>query len=250
MRNWRFTGAAALILLFVAVLVATAPARLLYRLVPGDALLLRGLSGTVWKGSASGALLRVPRGFLQLGEVQWSLRPLSLLMLAPHLSLRSEWGSQALSGEFIVRGARDLDVQNLDASLPATLLGHFAPVAVDGMFNAQVTELTLRDGLPQSARGRLTWQGATWRSPQGAVPLGTFALDAEQAPGAALSGTVLTLAGPLQAEGTVELREQHYTVDILLSSEQPLAPPLRNMLAMIAVPEGKGFRVALQGDLQ
>jgi hypothetical protein len=70
-RNFRLVGAAALILLFVGALVVTAPARLLYRVVPGDQLLLRGLAGTVWQGSASGVLLRLPQGYLQLGAVQW-----------------------------------------------------------------------------------------------------------------------------------------------------------------------------------
>jgi hypothetical protein len=129
----------------------------LYRVVPGDQLLLRGLTGTVWRGSASGVMLRLPQGYLQLGAVQWSLRPLSLLALAPHVSLRSEWGAQTLTGEIILRGQRDLDVLNLDASLAADLLGHFAPVALQGTFNLQVAQLELRNGLPHAAQGRLVW---------------------------------------------------------------------------------------------
>lgn len=248
MRNFRLAGAVVLILLFVAALVVTAPARLLYLAVPGDQLLLRGLSGTVWHGSASGVLLRMPQGYLQLGAVQWSLKPLSLLLLSPHLSLRSEWGSQTLTGELVLRGQRDLDVLDLDANVAATLLGHFAPVAVDGMFNLQVGHLKLRNGLPYSAKGRLVWKEGGWRSPQGPVPLGTFALDFEQAPGDALQGNVITLSGPLQASGTVLLRERHYEVDILIGSEQPLDAQLRNMLALISVPEGAGFRVGMKGD--
>lgn len=248
MRTTRLLGAAALILLLVAALVVTAPARLLYLAVPGDQLLLRGLSGTVWNGSASGVLLRMPQGYLQLGAVQWSLRPLSLLLLAPHMSLHSEWGSQTLAGEIILRGQRDLDVLNLDANMAAALLSHFAPVAVEGMFNLQVAHLQLRNGLPHSAKGRLIWKEGGWRSPQGLVPLGTFALDFDQAPGETLLGKVITLAGPLQADGTVQLRERHYEVDILLGSEQPLAPQLRNMLSMIAVPEDAAFRIDMKGD--
>lgn len=244
----RLLGAAALLLLLVAALLVTAPARLLYLAVPGEQLLLRGLSGTVWNGSASGVLLRMPQGYLQLGAVQWKLRPLSLLMLAPRVSLSSEWGSQTLAGELVLRGQRDLDVTDLDANVAATLLGHLAPVAVDGMFNLQVAHLQLRNGLPRSAKGRLIWQDAGWRSPQGPVPLGTFALDFEQAAGDALLGKVITLAGPLQADGTVQLRERHYEVDILIGSAQPLDAQLRNMLSMIAVPEDAAFRIGMKGD--
>jgi len=248
MRNPRLIGAAALALLFVATLVLTAPARLLYLAVPGDQLLLRGLSGTVWRGSASGVLLRMPEGYLQLGAARWWLRPVSLLLLAPHLSLHSEWGSQAISADLILRGQRDLDVRNLDARAAATLLEHFAPVALAGEFELQAAHLELRDGLPYSAEGRLLWKGAGWRSPQGAVPLGMFALDFAQAPGEALLGNVVTLSGPLTASGTVKLSGRHYEVDILLGSEQPLDPQLRNMLSLIAVPENDRFRIGMQGD--
>lgn len=248
MKNFRLIGAAALFLLLGASLVLTAPASLLYRVVPGDQLLLRGLAGTVWLGSASGVMLRLPQGYLQLGAVQWWLRPLSLLTLSPHISLRSEWGNQTLAGEITLRGQRDLDVRKLDANMAATLLGHFAPVAVDGMFHLQVEHLQLRDGLPYSAQGRLVWMDAGWRSPQGLVPLGTYALDFEQAPGETLQGKVTTLSGPVQAEGTVQLRERHYEVDILLGGEQPLDLQLSRMLSLIAVPEEAAFRIGMKGD--
>jgi general secretion pathway protein N len=244
----RLVGAAALAVLLVVNVVATAPARLLHRVVPGDQLVLRGLSGTVWNGSASGVSLRLPQGYLSLGAVQWSLRPLSLLLLAPHLSLHSAWGNQVLDGELVLRGRRDLDVRNLQGSFSAGLLSHFAPVAVDGMFNLQVGELQLRDGLPYSAQGRLVWQDGSWRSPRGPVPLGSYGMDFKQAPGDTLIGEVITLSGPLEANGSVQLQQRHYAVDIVLSPEQTLDEQLQQMLSLIAVPEGTGFRISLAAD--
>ncbi|HEY6130632.1 MAG TPA: type II secretion system protein N, partial [Halioglobus sp.] len=79
MKKSRLVWASVLVLLFVVNLVLSAPARLFYRVLPGDQLLLRGLSGTVWHGNASGVMLRLPQGYLQLGAVRWSLQPLSLL---------------------------------------------------------------------------------------------------------------------------------------------------------------------------
>jgi hypothetical protein len=244
----RLVGAAALAVLLVANVVATAPARLLYRIVPGDQLILRGLSGTLWNGSANGVLLRLPQGFVQLGNVQWSLRPLSLLWLSPHLSLHSAWGNQVLDGELALRGRRDLDVHNLQASASSSLLSHFAPVAVDGMFNLQIGKLQLRDGLPYSAQGRLVWQDGSWRSPRGPVALGSYGLDFQQAPGETFTGKVITLSGPLQANGDIQLQQRHYAVDIVLSPEQSLDEQLQQMLSLIAVPQGSGFHLSLTGD--
>ena len=248
MKKSRLVWAAALALLLFVSLIATAPARLLGLVIPSQQLQLRGLTGTVWHGSASSVLVRLPQGFLQLGAVEWSLRPLSLVLLAPHITVSTDWGNQRFSGELVVRGQQDLDVFNMEGRLAAELLRHFAPVALSGSFSLQLEELQLRDGLPHSATGRLVWQDAAWQSPQGPVPLGSYALDFAQAPGETLRGQVITLSGPLQANGSLELEKRHYAVDILLESEGSLDAQLQNMLSLIAVPENAGYRFNLQGD--
>jgi len=244
----RLVWVAVLALLLFVNLVLSAPARLLRLALPGEQLLMHSLAGTVWHGSANSVLLRLPQGYLQLGTVQWSLRPLSLLLLAPHLTVRTEWGNQTLAGELVLRGQRDLDVFNLEGQLAADLLGRFAPVAVDGMFILQLEKLQLHDGLPYSTAGRLVWQDGGWQSPQGLVPLGSYAMDVKQAPGEALQGQVITLAGPLQASGTVQLQSRRYAVDILLGSEGGLDAQLQQMLSLIAVAEDAGYRIGVQGD--
>jgi general secretion pathway protein N len=245
----RLVGALALALLFFVTLVATAPARLLSWAVPGEQVLLGGLSGTVWDGSASSVMIRLPQGYFQLGAVQWSLYPFSLLTLAPHLQLKSHWGDQTLAAEVIVRGQRDLDLLDLEVQLAANLLGRFAPVAVDGMFSLQAELLQLRDGMPYSGKGRLVWQNAAWKSPRGPVPLGSYALDYQQPEGEAVQGEIITLAGPLQATGSLQLQQRHYSVNILMSSETEIDAQVQQMLSLIAQPEGSGFRLNLEGDL-
>jgi general secretion pathway protein N len=244
----RLVWAAVLALLLLVNLVVSAPARLLNLALPGQQLLMHGLVGTVWHGSASSVLLRLPQGYLQLGAVQWSLQPLSLLLLAPHITLSSEWGNQIVKGELVLRGQRDLDVSNLEAQMAANLLSHFAPVALDGMFNLQMQSLQLRDGLPYSAVGRLVWQDGGWRSPRGLVPLGSYAMDVRQAEGEVLEGQVITLSGPLQANGTLRLQARHYEVNILLGGEGAQDAQLQQMLPLIAVAEDAGYRIGVKGD--
>ncbi len=249
MRISVLVGAAVLALLFFINLVATAPARLLNFFVPEEQILLQGLSGTVWDGSASGVIIRLPQGYFQLGAVEWSLQPVSLLTLAPHITLRSEWGRQAFAAELIVRGQQDIDIINLEAQLAAGMLSRFAPVAVDGFFSLQSGLLQVRDGMPFSGEGRLVWQNAGWNSPRGLVPLGTYALDFQQPENEALQGQILTLSGPLEASGTLQLQQRSYAVDILIASEGSLDTQIQQMLSLIAQPEDAGFRLALDGDL-
>ena len=78
--------------------------------------------------------------------------------------------------------------------------------------------------------------------------LGSYALEFRQAPQEALLAEVVTLSGPLEANGEIELQDRHYEVDILLGSKDALDNQLRGMLSLIATPEGDDFRIALGGD--
>lgn len=249
MRLSRFAWGVALVLILLCSLLASAPARMLALVLPGEQVLMSGLAGTLWQGSASRCMLRLPPGYLHLGAVEWSLHPLSLLSLAPRLTFSSEWGSQSISGEVALRGARDFDIVDLDGNVDADLLRQFAPVSLTGSFSLQLPKLQLRDGLPLSGEGRVVWQDGAWQSPRGPVQLGTYALDFEQPPGEALLGEVLTLAGPLQAEGKLQLEGRRYRVDIMVSSVEKLDAQLEQALSLMAAPQAGGFRIELAGDL-
>ncbi|MDX1732822.1 MAG: type II secretion system protein N [Halioglobus sp.] len=244
----RISLALVLALVLVVAVLAAAPARLLHLVLPGEQVVMQGLSGTLWNGRASRCLLRLPPGYLHLGAVEWSLQPLSLLALAPRVQLSSRWGQQRVNGELVFRGATDLDVRELQLSVAADLVRQFAPLAVDGALDVDIGELLLRDGLPHAGQGRLVWQNAGFLSPRGRVPLGSFAVDFSQQPGAALQGEVITLAGPLQADGAVELQGRRYRIDLLLDSEYAMDDQLRQALSLMARPQGDAYRIELDAE--
>jgi hypothetical protein len=188
-----------------------------------------------------------PGGYLHLGAVNWQVDPFSLLMLAPRVKLTSRWGSQSLATTVVLRGGQDIDLYELSASLPADLLRQFVPVSLAGVLNAQVEHLQLREGLPVEGAGRLVWQNGGWQAPTGPVPLGTYALDFRQAPGEELAGDVLTLTGPVSAEGGVYLAGRSYGVDITVGGE-PLDERLKQALSLMARPLGQGYRIKLEGE--
>ena len=244
----RFAIGVALTLLLLLSLLVSAPARLLNWVLPGDQVLMQGFAGTLWRGSASRCLLQVGPGYLHLGAVQWSLEPLSLLLLAPRLALNSVWGNQVISGELVLRGRQDIDLYDIEAVVAADLLRQFAPVALTGSLSMQLSSLQLRDGLPHAGEGRLVWQNGGWQSPQGLLPLGSYALEYLQAPGAALEAEVLTLSGPLQASGSAQLQGRVYQVNILLGSQGPMDIQLEQALSLIAAPESGAYRMKLNGE--
>jgi hypothetical protein len=244
----RSLGIIVLVIALLAVLLATAPARLLGYLLPADQLVLQGFSGTVWRGSAARCLVQAGPGLLHLGAVDWELRPLSLLWLAPRLTLNSRWGGQTVTATLVLHGGEDVELYDLSANVPADLLRQFVPVALDGVLSLQLEQLELRDGLPIEGSGRLVWQNGTWLAPNGPVPLGSYALTFSQARGAALVGEILTLAGPVTAEGGVVLEQRNYKIDLLVEGEGSLDDRLRQALSLMARPVGSAYRMELDGD--
>lgn len=239
--------AAALVL--VLFLLGRAPASLISGFLPAGQVSLQGVEGTLWRGSAASAALRLGAGQLRLGALQWRLSPWSVLLASPRVALESRWGNQHLEALVTYGGAGDLAVSDLDASMPASLVREFLPLELTGNVSVLARRLVLRDGLPVAADGRLVWQYAGWVSPQGLRSLGRYALDIRQADGEELVGLVSTLDGDLRAEGRVALAQRDYDVDVLLSGPGLDDPPLQQALQLVAAPEGGGYRVQLQGAL-
>lgn len=249
-RRFRIVGAAVLLLFLLVCLIVTAPARLLGLLLPAEQVLMQGLSGTVWRGTAARCLVKTGPGYLHLGALRWRLDPMSLLLLAPRVHFSSDWGSQAVAAEVVLRGERDLDVYELSANLPADLLRHFVPVSLAGTLSAQLEHLRLRDGLPTEGAGRLMWQQGAWLAPTGPVALGSYAVEFSQAPDRELVGQVLTLSGPVSAEGGLHLQGRSYEVDLSIAGEGGLDERLQQALSLVAQPAGDGYRLQLEGELQ
>jgi hypothetical protein len=185
---------------------------------------------------------------MHLGAVEWSLNPVSLLTLSPALSLSSRWGGQHVEGEVVLRSAQAMDLNNFEAHVGADLIQKFAPLSVDGRLSVLLQQFSIRDGLPYSAEGSLTWENAEFKGPTGRVSLGSYAAEFTQLAGEALSGQVITLQGPLLAEGDVKLQGREYSIDLRLSGDGQLDPALKQALNLMAVPQGDGYVITLESS--
>ncbi len=245
----RTAAGLALGILLVVILVATAPARLLGAFVPADRVILQGYAGTVWHGSANRALVAAGKGYIHLGQLTWSLSPWSLLGLSPVIAVESNWGKQKLNAEVRITGEQSIELSNLDALFSVQLIRQFLPLAVEGDISAQFDEFQLHEGFPTRAMGRVVWQRAAWQSAQGIAPLGTYALNILTDSSGAIQGEVITVTGEVDANGTVELKGNNYSIDILVGSKSGLNDQLKQALSLIAQPRPEGYRVAFDGKL-
>ncbi len=249
MSGSRWLAAVLAVVLLLGLLVARAPAHLLPRLLENAPVTAQGLQGTLWQGRASRVLVATDAGLLHLGEVRWSLQPWSLLAFAPRLQVSSLWGSQRLQANLQFRGRTEINLEDVEASFDAALLRHLAPVALQGVVSLQARELRLHGGLPVQAEGRLLWQHAAWESPRGVLPLGSYVLEVVQPRGGDLKGEVLTLAGPVNASGRLQLGQSSYSIAVLLASEGSWDPQLQEALSLLARPVAEGYELLLEGQL-
>lgn len=237
---------AALALLFLLVLAAKAPARLVGYLLPEDRVHLSGYSGTLWEGVASSAAVATDQGWIQLGRLKWSLSQLYLLLLSPAAQLESEWGQQRLRAHLTLYPSGNVRVLDLDSSFSAALLTRWLPVNLRGDINVVMAELNLSDGRAQSGRGRVVWQRASWRGTRGSQPLGDYVLQFEVTEPERARGDVSTLAGPIEIEGDVNLNGRQYAVNATLRSDKPFDPELASALALMAAPVEGGYELKFE----
>ena len=247
----RWLALAWLIVLVVALIMA-APARVLNHVLPASIIVLHSVSGSVWNGQAAGCLIRMPGGFLQLGQTHWTVSPLSLLLFAPSVSVKSQWGKQRLRANLTYRGADHLRASDVEARIDAGLLQAFLPVSLDGTLAVNMASAEIKQGMPLSVVGRVVWEDAAWLSPQGAIPLGSYAVDSRQVD-RELQATILTITGPLQADGLIKLSRKDdiasYDLALELGSEGGMNPQLQEALSLLASPTDTGYRLVLQGQL-
>lgn len=234
--------------LLLLILVINAPARLIGHFVASDVLVMQGFSGTLWRGRAARAAVAVGHGYLHLGAVRWKLSAASLLGLSPKVTLRSRWGGQTVSGQIIYRNEQSFDLADIEARLSADLLGQISPLAVKGDFMIQLSTLKVREGLPVSGQGRVVWENATWTSSRGAVPLGSYAVDFMQRQDQTLAGEVVTISGPVDASGQLELLGRNYSIDVVVTSDAGLDAQLQESLALLAQPLEEGYRIQLKSE--
>ncbi|MCX2981051.1 type II secretion system protein N [Halieaceae bacterium IMCC14734] len=234
-----------LAVLLLLLLVVTAPARLLGYWVAPQAVSLSGFSGTIWNGRAAAAAVPLAGGVLQLGELEWRLRPWSLLLLSPRVKVTTRWGQQRIDAEISVGVSGTIKLRDAVITVPAEIAKHWFPVQLQGNLTLRTEYLVLEDSRPTAGDGALVWQQAAWSAGGAVGRLGDYALEFQVVAPGQVESTILTLSGPIEVAGTANLYPDRYTVDARLSSPDALSPGLSNALRLFAAPTASGFHIKL-----
>lgn len=178
------------------------PARVAYHwFAPAD-VQLSGMHGSVWHGGASEGSVRG----IYLRELQWQIRPASLLRASLAYAIKSKLAAGFVETDLALSASGNIVLTALSASLPLSELQSVSGIpGLQGALSAEFSELRIADGLPIGAAGRIRIARLT-------VPfvfrdaLGDFVAEIQTRDGGIVASledvaAVFDLAGSLQLSG-------------------------------------------------
>jgi hypothetical protein len=238
----------------LAFAIATLPASVLARQLPRLGLSAAALSGSVWSGHAQGLSWRTA----PLGDLSWSIAPLSLLRggVSGNLELVRADGrvrsafSASLGGRLRLAGvAADLPVEAL-ATLPIGL-----PRGWRGRISGQFDEIVVEHGWPSSLRGTLDMDGLIAPPPR-STTIGSYHIVIPD-PQAGAIGTdelharVTDKDGPFSFDGRFTLgADRSFLLEGTLAPRGSTPPALVRSLELLGPADAAGRRpVSVSGTL-
>ena len=247
-RIWPF--AALGLVALVAFAVVTLPARAVLSRLASYGVEAAGISGTVWRGSAQ--VLQV-RG-ANLGRVSWSLHPLPLFMGRLSVDLKAVRPDGSIETSITVSPSR-VRFADLNASLPlAALPANALPAGFVGTVMLRLEDLELTDGWPTAATGTVEVLDITGpanrlflKNPSTLpVNIGRYKVSfpaGTPAAANAVVGALSDLGGPLQVNGTVQLKNDRTFLAEGLVATRPDAPKeIANVVQYLGSPDSAGRR--------
>lgn len=145
-----------LVLTVVVGLIVSFPARVGYHWFAPPTVALSGITGTVWRGSASQASIVG----LYLGELRWRLRPLALFRGRASFDVEASPAGGVLDGNAAIGFGGDVYLANTRAALPLDAIAGLTGVpGLRGTATADIERLQLSDGLPVAADGSAEVRG-------------------------------------------------------------------------------------------
>lgn len=135
---------------FIVGVILFFPARVAYQWFAPEAVKVSGISGSVWRGSASEALV----GGIYLRELDWRIHPLGLITGKLSYAIESELASGFLRGDIGIGITGTIVGRDIDAALPLQVMQSALGVpGLQGSLSAQINEIEIDDGLPVAIDG-------------------------------------------------------------------------------------------------
>lgn len=226
------------LIVFLAVLIVSFPARVAYNwFAPAD-IRLTGISGSIWNGTAeeglaAGAYIR---------DISWRLKPLSFFSGQLAFATASKPASGTLTADVAVSLDGTLTLSNLSGRVPLDLVHPaFQQNAISGDVSLSFTSLVMRNGLPIEVDGNVTVSNL-FAPNLSSARLGDFKADFQTTNGNIVA-SVDDISGVLDISGTVTIAPDKSYQLLGEVAARPDAPPsVAQQLQFLGSADQRGFR--------
>lgn len=224
---------------FAVFLIATVPAKYALSFLPANTpVQLSGVSGTIWNGQA--ASLRQQQ--TDLGKLEWSLKPLSLITMKLAVDFRLSKQGLLAEGEATVHKDQTIELSSteLKGDVGALPLPEDKMLATPaGRFNADIEHALLKGQTIIEANADILWKPARITAPS-EYDLGEISLDIE-GKDSNISGKLGSKKSPVNLSGTVLLDKNGFlNSNIKLSPHAQTPAEIRDMLPLAGKPARDG----------
>lgn len=243
-----------LYLLFLVVLFPAAQtwryaAEPLAKSVPG--LSLAALDGSVWSGRAGSVVYRQAL----LGELNWQLSPLSLLLGKAQVKTLLQSDNGYLQSRVKTPlGGGNVALADTEGQMPLGDLLRFTPylpVVMEGRLSLNLPELEVApDGRLVRAEGTVTWHQAAMSAPQ-ELAFGDLQMVLRTEAEGQVVGDITDRGGPLKVEGKLQLSpDRSYRFNGTVAAGPGAPANLTQALGWLGKPDAQGrYRLNYNGRL-
>mgnify|MGYP003632588837 CR=1 FL=1 len=240
--QWRYKVYALLFCIFV---LTSAPASLLTLLVKSAApnLLLGEAHGSFWQGEVAQAAVKINGGSLYLGKLQWSIQPLSLLLLSPRVSIKTETAGQTLMATAKAYPNGSVNLSDVRGEVPVSIIEPWVPVLISGQVFFDFDYIAIKENTIKKLQGAINLRDIIWRGGDVPMPLGNY--QAELSSNAeAITVNISDQNARLGLEGLVNaMFSGEYQMELTASAREGLNPAVIKSVAWLGKKRGEGVVV-------
>jgi len=223
---------------FLVGIVCLFPARVAYHLFAPEQIKLRGLSGTVWSGSASEGEVNG----IYLSDLRWSLTPGTLLRGALGVQLAVNPAGGYLDTHVAVRPGGTLVFSELQGGIAISALQAFAAApGIAGDLQLALSSLRLEDGFPTEVDGLVDVRGFTARG-LSTTPIGDFRVELGN-DDEGIVGSLEDTRAMLDVAGSLRLaNDRSYLMTGLVAATDETSAAITNQLQYLGPANERGQR--------
>jgi len=248
--SWLALGVGA----YLAFALSTFPAGTAVRWFAPPPVVLNGIQGTVWSGSAAGGTI----GGLPVQDVRWRVRPWTLITGRVGANVEARLADGFVNTGLTASTSR-VQFNDLRGGTSLATVALMLPVrGMRGQASVALSSLELENGWPARIVGELKLAALEVApfvqngSSSSSVPLGDYTVTFGEAPARSIAARFVDNGGPLEVAGTLVVNAaREYTFDALIKPRNSASQQLVDGLnVMSADPDSDGRRrLTLTGSL-